>query len=69
MAGRAASWMGTSRVSLPSEAARMARSERTFSSTSPGSKVMNFSAILARKASISARTSGMSMTWLMGKEG
>ncbi len=57
------------RVCLPEEAARMARSERTFSSTSPGSKAIILSAILARKSSISARVSGRSMTWDMGKEG
>jgi hypothetical protein len=56
--------------SLPSFAAAMARSSSSFSSTSPGSNVMKcFGASFARKLSISASTSGMSITWLIGKLG
>jgi hypothetical protein len=55
--------------SLWSRTAAIARSSSSFSSTSPGSNVMNCSASFARKASISASTSGMSTTWLIGKDG
>ncbi len=46
-----------------------ASNSRRFSSRSPGSKQMKCSPRLWRKASISASTSGMFITCVMGKEG